>query len=140
MSPLIGAIAAGNCILLKPSNQSKETKKIIEKLIHETFSNNYISVVKGPGTQIVTPLIENYIIENIQFGGGCINHLISHVANPHLPFGGIGLSGMGKYHSKYTFDTFSHEKSIFKSGGTFDTNILYPPYKEEKLKLAKKFL
>ena len=337
ISPLIGAMAAGNCILLKPSNQSKETAKIIEMIIHETFSHNYISVVKGPGSQIVTPLIENnrfdhifftgsvhvgkrilklsakdltpvtlelggksptivhedadidlaakritwakfyncgqtcvapdyllvheskkemlikkikfytnkyygdnpitsphlgriinekrfhrlmslldgckivqggsyseeekfisptlvedinmnhpimkeeifgpilpiltyshiseviniikenpyplalylftkdkvvenYIIENIQFGGGCINHLISHVANPHLPFGGIGFSGMGRYHSKYTFDTFSHEKSIFKSRGTFDTNILYPPYKEEKLKLAKKFL
>lgn len=337
ISPLVGAIAAGNCILLKPSNKSKETESIIEKLIQETFSNDYISVIKGSGSEVVTPLIENYrfdhifftgsvaigkkvmglaakhltpvtlelggkspvivhedgdidiaakritwakfyncgqtciapdyvlvheskketlvekikfyinkyygenpiespnlgriinnkrfhrlisllkgcniiqggsyeeegryisptlvdgvtmnhplmqeeifgpilpmltykdisevvdivrinpyplslylftedekienyILENIQFGGGCINHLIVHVANHHLPFGGIGFSGMGNYHSKYTFDTFSHEKSILKSKGKLDTDMLYPPYKEEKLKLVKKFL
>lgn len=337
MSPLVGAIAAGNCILLKPSNQSKAVAKIIEQLIQETFAEEYISVVMGAGSEVVEPLIENhrfdhifftgsievgkkilglsakhlspvtlelggksptivhkdadidqaakritwakfyncgqtciapdyllihesqkyslidrikyyinlyyghnpiksknlgriinekrfnrlisllegcniiyggdhgfkerfisptlvdgidinhpimkeeifgpilpiltydnisqviqiirenpyplslylftkdkrvenFIIENIEFGGGCINHLISHVANSNLPFGGIGYSGMGKYHSKYSFDTFSHEKSIFKSGDLFDTNILYPPYSNEKLKLAKKFL
>lgn len=84
--------------------------------------------------------IESHIMENIQFGGGCINHLISHVANPHLPFGGVGFSGMGRYHSKYSFDTFSHEKSILKSTTSLDTNILYPPYTESKLKLAKRFL
>lgn len=85
-------------------------------------------------------IIENYILNNVQFGGGCINHLISHVANPHLPFGGVGFSGMGRYHSKYTFDTFTHNKSIFKSTGSLDSNILYPPYTERKLNLAKKFL
>ncbi|NLW22657.1 MAG: aldehyde dehydrogenase, partial [Tissierellia bacterium] len=306
LSPLVGAMAAGNCIVLKPSNQSKETEKILDKIIDETFPRDYISVVKGPGSKVVPPLIEkyrfdhifftgsvlvgkkilelaakhispvtlelggkspvivhedgdielaakritwakfyncgqtcvapdyllvhesrkeilieriksyinkyygenpiespnlgriinenrfdrlvslledgniilggdynreekyisptlvedirvdhplmkeeifgpilpilsyrdisevidivnknpyplalylfakdkgieSYIIENIQFGGGCINHLITHVANPHLPFGGIGFSGMGRYHSKYSFDTFSHE-------------------------------
>lgn len=337
ISPLIGAIAAGNCIVLKPSNQSKATEKIISKIITDTFNDDYISVVEGPGSEVVTELIEsyrfdhifftgsvnvgkkilelsarhltpvtlelggksptivhedadidmaakritwakfynagqtcvapdylivheskkellidkmksymnkyygnnpknsqnlgriinekrydrlvsllentnilvggsssredrfisptlidgidihhpimkeeifgpilpiltyrdisqvidivrenpyplalylfttdkameNYIIENIQFGGGCVNHLISHVANSHLPFGGIGFSGMGRYHSKYSFDTFSHEKSIFKSRGNLDTNLLYPPYKEESLKLVKRFL
>lgn len=337
ISPLIGAMAAGNCVVLKPSNQSKETEKIILKIVHEAFSDNYISVVEGPGAETVTPLIENYrfdhifftgsvnvgkkilelsakhlipvtlelggksptivhedanidmaakritwakfcnagqtcvapdyllvhesqketlvnkmklyirkyygenieesknlgriinekrfdrlisllkecnileggnynsekrfiaptlidgintthpimkeeifgpilpiltyrdihdivnivrinpyplalylftenkaienyIIENIQFGGGCINHAIPHVANPNLPFGGVGYSGMGNYHSKYTFNTFSHEKSIFKSKGQLDSNILYPPYKEKNLRLARKFL
>lgn len=337
MSPLIGAIAAGNCVVLKPSNQSKETEKILSKIIHDAFPEDYISVIEGAGSETVTPLIENYrfdhifftgsvnvgkkilelsakhltpvtlelggksptiihedadidiaakritwakfynagqtcvapdyllvheskkkilvdkiklyinkyygedprnsknlgriinekrfdrlisllegsnileggcfnkkdrfiaptlidevdmehpimqeeifgpilpiltykdisdvidivrknpyplalylftenktiknyIIENIQFGGGCINHLISHVANANLPFGGVGFSGMGRYHSKYTFDLFSHEKSIFKSKGKFDSNLLYPPYKEKNLRLAKKFL
>ena len=337
LSPLVGAMAAGNCIVLKPSNQSKETEKILDKIIDETFPRDYISVVKGPGSKVVPPLIEkyrfdhifftgsvlvgkkilelaakhispvtlelggkspvivhedgdielaakritwakfyncgqtcvapdyllvhesrkeilieriksyinkyygenpiespnlgriinenrfdrlvslledgniilggdynreekyisptlvedirvdhplmkeeifgpilpilsyrdisevidivnknpyplalylftkdkgieSYIIENIQFGGGCINHLITHVANPHLPFGGIGFSGMGRYHSKYSFDTFSHEKSILKSTSKLDANILYPPYKEEALNLVKKFL
>lgn len=337
ISPLIGAIAAGNCVILKPSNQSKETEKILSKIINDTFKDNYISVVEGPGSEVVLPLIENYrfdhifftgsvnvgkkilelsakhltpvtlelggksptivhedadidiaakritwakfynagqtcvapdyllvheskkealidkmksyiskyygdnprksenlgriinekrfdrliyllentniiiggdyskkdrfisptlidkvhithpimkeeifgpilpiltykdisevldivrrnpyplalylftrdklienyIIDNIQFGGGCINHLISHVANSNLPFGGVGFSGIGRYHSKYSFDTFSHEKSIFKSRGSLDSNLLYPPYKEENLRLAKKFL
>ena len=337
ISPLVGAIAAGNCILLKPSNKSKATEAIIEKIIDETFTSNYISIIKGAGSEIVTPLIEkyrfdhifftgsvevgkkimgfsvnhltpvtlelggkspaivhtdadidnaakritwakfyncgqtcvapdyllvhkskkniliekikfyikkyygdnpiespnlgrvinnerfhkltsfledcqiihggnydeeerfisptlvenptwghplmeeeifgpilpiltyedirevvdivkinpyplslylftederveDYILKTIQFGGGCINHLITHVANHHLPFGGIGFSGMGNYHSKYTFDTFSHKKSILKSKGKLDTNMLYPPYKEDKLKLAKRFL
>ncbi|WP_353095787.1 aldehyde dehydrogenase [Tissierella praeacuta] len=337
ISPLIGAIASGNCVVLKPSNQSQETEKIISKIIHEAFNDNYISVVEGPGSETVTPLmenyrfdhifftgsvsvgkkileisskylipvtlelggksptivhedadiniaakritwakfynagqtcvapdyllvhesqketlinkiklyitkyygenieesknlgriinekrfdrlisllkecnileggnynrenrfiaptlidgidtthpimkeeifgpilpiltyrdihdivnivrtnpyplalylftenrsIENYIIENIQFGGGCINHAISHVANQNLPFGGFGYSGMGNYHSKYTFNTFSHEKSIFKSKGKLDNNILYPPYNEKNLRLARKFL
>lgn len=337
ISPLVGAIAAGNCILLKPSNKSKSTESIIEKLIKDTFPENYISIIKGPGSEVVNPLIENhrfdhifftgsvaigkkimelaskhltpvtlelggkspvivhedgdiesaakritwakfyncgqtcvapdyllvheskkeilierikfyinkyygdnpiespnlgriintkrfnrlislleeskiiqggnfkedekyiaptlvegvnldhplmqeeifgpilpiltykdisevldivkinpyplslylftedewienYILENIQFGGGCINHLITHVANHHLPFGGVGFSGIGNYHSKYTFDTFSHKKSILKSKGKLDTNMLYPPYKEERLNLVKKFL
>lgn len=337
ISPLIGAIAAGNCVVLKPSNQSKETKKIISKIIHETFNENYISIVEGLGSETVIPLIEDYrfdhifftgsvntgkkilevsakqlipvtlelggkspaivhedanidivakritwakfynagqtcvapdyllvheskketlvnkiklyikkyygenveesknlgriinekrfdrliyllkdsnileggnynreirfiaptlidginithpimkeeifgpilpiltyknidnivnivktnpyplalylftqnkdiedyIIKNVQFGGGCINHAISHVANPNLPFGGIGYSGIGKYHSKYTFNTFSHEKSIFKSKGKFDSNLLYPPYNDKNLRLARRFL
>ena len=337
MSPLVGAIAAGNCVVLKPSNKSKETETVIEKIIDEIYPDNYISIVRGPGSKVVRPLIENnrfdhifftgsvnigkkimeqaskdlspitlelggksplivhedadidnaakritwakyyncgqtciapdymlvheskkdeliekiklymdkyygkepiessnlgriinddrfnrivsllegckiihggdynkdekfitpslvegvdlnhpimqeeifgpilpiltykdisevveivsanpyplslylftedediedYILENIQFGGGGINHLVVHVANYHLPFGGVGYSGMGNYHSKYTFDTFTHKKSILKSKGKIDSNMLYPPYKEERLKLVKKFL
>lgn len=337
ISPLVGAIAAGNCVLLKPSNKSKETETIIEKIIGEAFEENYVSTIKGPGSEVISPLIEkyrfdhifftgsmrigkeimglaakhlspvtlelggkspvivhkdadidnaakriawaksyncgqtciapdyllvhnskkeilveriifylnkyygdnpiespnlariineerfdrltflledsqiihggnynkeekfiepslvdqvsldhplmkeeifapilpiltyedirevvdivrvnpyplalylftedemieDYILKSIEFGGGCINHLITHVANPNLPFGGVGFSGMGSYHSKYSFDTFSHKKSILKSKGKLDSNILYPPYKEGKLKLVKKFL
>lgn len=337
ISPLIGAIAAGNCIVLKPSNQSLETQKIISKIINKSFDSNYISVVEGPGSKVVSPLIEkyrfdhifftgsvsvgkeilklsashltpvtlelggksptivhsdadidmaakkitwgkfynlgqtcvapdyilvhkskkdlliekiifyinkfygpniieskdlgriinnkrfdklisflnsgdiliggnydlkdkfieptlihnvsmndpimkeeifgpilpilsyddisevtdiidmnpyplalylftksdffeNYIIETIQFGGGCINDTISHVGNSNLPFGGFGFSGMGYYHSKYTFKTFSHYKSIFKSNDIFDFNFKYPPYTEKNLSLVKKVL
>lgn len=84
--------------------------------------------------------VEDYIINNIQFGGGCINNAIYHIVNSNLPFGGIGFSGMGRYHSKYSFDTFTHEKSIFKSIGKFDSNLVYPPYKEKTLTLVKKIL
>lgn len=84
--------------------------------------------------------VEDYILSNVQFGGGCINHTLSHIINPNLPFGGFGYSGIGRYHSKYTFDTFSHEKSIFKAKGKLDPNIKYPPYDERKLKIIKKVL
>ncbi|MFR3229519.1 MAG: aldehyde dehydrogenase family protein [Mediterraneibacter gnavus] len=46
-------------------------------------------------------------------GGVCVNDTISHLINPMLPFGGVGASGMGQYHGKYSFDTFTHEKSVF---------------------------
>lgn len=84
--------------------------------------------------------IEKYIIQNIQFGGGCINDAISHLVNPNLPFGGVGYSGMGRYHAKYTFDEFSHEKSIFKPKDKFALDLKFPPYNERKIKLARRFL
>ena len=53
-----------------------------------------------------------YVIENLSFGGGCINDVIMHVACDKLPFGGVGESGMGSYHGKKSFDAFTHEKSL----------------------------
>lgn len=84
--------------------------------------------------------IEDYIMESIEFGGGCVNHAISHVINSNLPFGGVGFSGMGRYHSKYTFDTFSHEKPVFKALTKYELSLKFPQYNKMKLKLAKKFL
>ena len=85
------------------------------------------------------PSIEEFILKNIQFGGGCVNDTISHLVNPKLPFGGIGTSGMGEYHARYTFETFSHMKSILKSS-KLKPNLQYPPYTDLKLKLAKFFM
>lgn len=84
--------------------------------------------------------IEDYIIESVQFGGACINDTISHVANSNLPFGGFGFSGMGNYHSKYTFDSFSHFKSIYKSSSLIELDFKYPPYSEKTLNIVKKVL
>lgn len=78
------------------------------------------------------------IIREVSFGGGCINTTILHVANPHLPFGGIGNSGMGSYHGKWSFETFSHKKSVLKKSLAIDSKLLYPPYKC-KLNLIKQF-
>jgi aldehyde dehydrogenase (NAD+) len=69
------------------------------------------------------------IIEEVSFGGGCINDTVLHVANPHLPFGGIGDSGMGHYHGKAGFETFSHQKSILKKPFWPDPPLRYPPYR-----------
>ncbi len=69
------------------------------------------------------------VIKEIPFGGGCINDTISHIIHPALPFGGIGESGMGSYHGKAGFDTFSHRKSITHKSTFPDIPLRYPPYK-----------
>lgn len=66
------------------------------------------------------------VIQNISFGGGCMNDTLYHLANPHLPFGGVGSSGMGHYHGQYSFDTFSHQKSILEQTNRFDMPLRYP--------------
>jgi len=82
---------------------------------------------------------ERYMVENIQFGGGCINDTIMHITNGNLPFGGIGDSGMGSYHGDESFETFSHTKSILRQNFAFDIPIRYAPYKK-KLGLVKKLV
>lgn len=82
---------------------------------------------------------ENYWLENIAFGGGCVNNASWHLTNHHLPFGGRGKSGMGKYHGKYSFDTFSHFKAVMKTPTWFDPSLRYPPFKG-KLNLFKKII
>lgn len=75
------------------------------------------------------PKNQDRIINSIAFGGGCINDTIMHLSSPYLPFGGIGDSGMGRYHGKFSFDTFTHYKSILKKSFRFDQQWRYPPYK-----------
>jgi aldehyde dehydrogenase (NAD+) len=82
---------------------------------------------------------QDFFIERVRFGGGCINNGLIHVGNPNLPFGGVGNSGIGKYHGKAGFDTFTHEKSIMKSRSWFDLPVWYAPFKD-KLKLVKKLM
>jgi aldehyde dehydrogenase (NAD+) len=75
----------------------------------------------------------------IAFGGGCINNASWHLTNHHLPFGGRGNSGMGNYHGKFSFETFSHKKAIMKTPTWFDPALKYPPLKG-KLNLIKKII
>lgn len=82
---------------------------------------------------------ERFIIENIEFGGGCINNALVHLANPNLPFGGVGNSGMGQYHGKDSFDVFSHYKSMLKTSTIIDPPLRYPPYTKTKRKWAARF-
>lgn len=79
------------------------------------------------------------IINGISFGGGCINDTIMHLSSPYLPFGGVGTSGIGSYHGKKSFDTFTHYKSILKRSNIIDPNFRYPPY-DNKIKTIRKFL
>ena len=75
-------------------------------------------------------------LNSVPFGGGCINNASWHLTNHNLPFGGRGFSGTGQYHGKYSFETFSHKKSVMKTPTWFDPAIKYPPFKG-KLKLFK---
>ncbi len=73
------------------------------------------------------------------FGGGCLNDTIMHLTNENLPFGGVGYSGMGSYHGKKSFETFSHYKSLlFKS--KYEIKLKYPPVSKNKLKMLKKLI
>ena len=78
------------------------------------------------------------VFNNVIFGGGCLNDCIMHLTNDKLPFGGVGRSGMGSYHGKKSFLTFSHEKSVFMKG-KMELDVKYPPHNKNKLKLIKKF-
>lgn len=80
---------------------------------------------------------EAKILRSISYGGGCINDTVVHLATSYMPFGGVGNSGMGGYHGKDSFDTFTHEKSIMKKSGLIDIPIRYAPFKN-KLALLKK--
>lgn len=73
--------------------------------------------------------IQKRLMEEVSFGGGCINDTVMHLANPNLPFGGVGDSGLGSYHGNYSFETFSHKKSVFKQTTMLDIPVRYPPYK-----------
>lgn len=84
-------------------------------------------------------LFARKIITQFSFGGGCINDTVVHFGNERLPFGGVGHSGIGAYHGKRSFDTFSHQKSLIKKANWLDITLRYAPY-ESKLKLLRKLL
>ncbi|MEK3806457.1 aldehyde dehydrogenase [Bacillus sp. FSL H8-0547] len=82
---------------------------------------------------------EEQVVTRVSFGGGCINDTLMHIATPHLPFGGVGESGMGNYHGKFSFDAFSHYKSVLNQTTRFDLSFRYPNAKNG-LKIVKRLL
>lgn len=83
--------------------------------------------------------IEKWWMKHVPFGGGCINNTLWHLSNPHLPFGGVGSSGIGAYHGKFSFLTFSHSKAVLSTPTWFDPGFKYPPFKG-RLGLLKRFI
>jgi len=69
------------------------------------------------------------VIGRTSSGGVCINDTVMHIANPYLPFGGVGESGMGRYRGRYSFEAFSHRKPVLSSAKSFDPPMRYPPYR-----------
>lgn len=84
--------------------------------------------------------VEKDILNSISFGGGCINDTIIHIATSRMPFGGVGYSGLGNYHGKFSFDTFSHLKPIVKKSNKIDLPMRYQPYSKENYKIIRMFL
>ena len=81
-----------------------------------------------------------FVQDNVSYGGGCVNDTIIHLATSQMGFGGVGMSGMGSYHGKCGFDTFTHEKSIVDKGNWLDLPMRYQKYTPWKEKLLRMFL
>ena len=84
--------------------------------------------------------LQNRVLKTLAFGGGCINDTIIHLATSRMGFGGVGNSGMGSYHGKKSFDTFSHEKSIVSKSTLLDMPTRYAPYSRLQEKMLRFFL
>jgi len=84
--------------------------------------------------------VQQEVLNSVSFGGGCVNDTVYHFVSPYLPFGGVGNSGIGAYHGKGNFDTFSHQKSVLKQTTLFDIPFRYPNVKNglKKIKLFMK--
>lgn len=83
---------------------------------------------------------EKRILSSVSFGGGCVNDVVIHLASTGLPFGGVGESGIGSYHGKKSFETFSHYKSILKKSNVIDLPMRYSPYRKFYDKLIHMFM
>lgn len=84
--------------------------------------------------------LQKYILSRTSSGNGAINDAVIQFSNPYLPYGGVGESGMGRYHGKSTFDTFSNYRAIMKKSNLLDIPLRYPPYTRWKTRVVKRFL
>ena len=84
--------------------------------------------------------VTDHVVSATTAGGVCVNATIFHLAVPGLPFGGVGESGMGAYHGRASFETFSHRKSVLSKPTRVDPSIAYPPYRGLKAKLLRRLL
>jgi aldehyde dehydrogenase (NAD+) len=80
------------------------------------------------------------VLDRTSSGGVCVNHTILHITPPELPFGGVGESGIGRYHGRSGFDTFSNLKSVLRKPTFPDPALLYPPYTSGKERIVRKAL
>ncbi|MBN1409206.1 MAG: aldehyde dehydrogenase [Spirochaetales bacterium] len=82
--------------------------------------------------------IQKKVVDSIPYGGGCINDTVIHFINHNMPFGGVGFSGMGAYHGRYSFETFSRKKSIMYNSPSIDLPFRYAPYTKWIYRLIRK--
>jgi aldehyde dehydrogenase (NAD+) len=86
------------------------------------------------------PRVEEEVLSRTSSGGACVNATLWHLANSNLPFGGVGPSGMGAYHGRESFETFSHRKSVVTKSTRLDPKIAYPPYTRLKTQILKRLM
>lgn len=82
----------------------------------------------------------NRVMGSCSFGGGCVNDVIVHVSSATMPFGGVGNSGMGSYHGRQSFETFTHRRSVLVNKSRFEMFLRYHPYKPVKYKILRRYL
>lgn len=83
---------------------------------------------------------QQHLLRAVQFGGATVNDTVLHLSNNHLGFGGVGSSGMGRYHGKDSFETFTHKQSILTRGTGIRLPLMYPPYTSKKEGIIRRFL
>ena len=111
-----------------------------------TEFDDVIQLLKTKEKPVALYLFTNYkhimdrVFNELSFGNGAINEALMQVANPNLPFGGVGHSGMSNYHGIYSFMTFSHLKTFTKKTTLFDLKLAYPPYGKRKEKIIRNIL
>lgn len=111
-----------------------------------TDLNDVVEIVESKPHPLALYIFSNnkksikQVTQLCRYGGGCINDVVVHLATSEMPFGGFGASGMGAYHGKFGFDTFSHKKSILDKKTWFDLPIRYQPYNKIVKSLLKMFL
>ena len=118
-SPFMGEEIFGPFLPMLPVDSLEDCQKIIQDhknpLALYLFSKDQKEV--------------DYVLDEIPFGGGALNDTLVHLSTVTLPFGGVGQSGMGSYHGKYSFDTFSRKVSFLRKSEAMDPSLRYPPYK-----------
>ena len=98
-----------------------------------------LAVRNSGGVAVFVRILWVATLLTMSIGGGCVNDTVVHLADPRLPFGGVGNSGMGACHGKAGFDAFTHEKSVLKKG-RLDIPVRYPPYGKKHLGILKKLM
>jgi aldehyde dehydrogenase (NAD+) len=87
-----------------------------------------------------SPRVGQDIVDRVPSGGAVINHIAVHCMMPQLPFGGIGASGIGAYHGRWGFKTFSHRRAVVTTSARPDPRLVYPPYRDWAWRILRKVL
>lgn len=133
-----------NVALNSPIMQQEIFGPILPILTYQTQQEAVDIIAQNPDPLALyvytnTEADKKCFIENISFGGGCINNSVFHITNTNLPFGGIRNSGLGSYHGVSTFNLFTHHKSVLSSATWFNPAIKFPPF-DGRLNIFKKIM